>query len=107
MKKAIVLIIVVVVILSQTACGGSNDLVGAWEKADNNAGFSGFTLHSDGTGNVGSRQITWSVKGDRMTWTDLGNADSEYNAEFTYKLSGNALTLTHIEWGTVSNYKKS
>ena len=106
MKKAITIILAAAVILSLAACGGkkSDDLVGVWtDKAGGSTGFvTRFELHPDGTGKVGSGSFSWTAENGNLTWE---SDEGDLNDKYSYKLSGNTLTLTNSD-GRMASFER-
>ena len=109
MKKTIRIISVCLAIVMLTsllsACSADKKFVGTWNEVD---GGETMVLASDGTGSITedgmSGSVNWHLDGDKvfLTISLCGMAET---TEFTYKFSGDTLTLTD-EYGDSSVYRK-
>lgn len=117
MKKKMIIVLVVMMMLGIVACGGNsgsqqtikqqatqqqNTLVGRWELVtDSTSSYfytsKKFELFSDGTGiSSAGYQERWIAENGRLKIGDY---------VYSYKISGNKLTLTHDD-GTIETYQR-
>ena len=98
MKKIILASLMVAFTIILIACGGSDDLIGTWER-EHDFGITTIVFNDDNTG-------TWNLNEgtpDRFEWSTSGNMLTkefvDYNEieEVEYEIDGNQLTL--IEHG--------
>ena len=111
--RIIALCLVAVMLMSSFAsCGNKRKFVGTWEELDEDGEVSSdgvtFVLANDGTGSAKqdgmTASVTWSVEKDKLfiTLSMCGVTETE---EYTYKFSGNKLTLTDQD-GEQTVYRK-
>lgn len=114
MKKFIGIVslcLVAVMLVSVLAsCGVEKKFTGTWEKLDSDGEPTGevLTLANDGTGSISedgiSGSVNWSVEKDTL-FLSISMCGVSSTTEFSYKFSGNTMTLSNEEEGE-SVYRK-
>ncbi len=113
MKKTFLVILAVAMAVMLVSCTMPwNSIVGTWVNQNTVLGVvteTGYVFNEDGTGSrnvVLDVDFTYTVDGDSLTITYevLG---IEYTEEYTFKISGNTLTLTDDSGDTTTFEKAS
>jgi hypothetical protein len=114
LTKTFLALAMLLLLMCFSSCGSNNPIVGKWE-ASLDDGIVTLDLVSDGTytatnqdGNI--QEGTYMIEEDKITINSTIHledpAEGRYTATFTYKMSGNELTLTNDENNSIVFIRK-